>query len=187
MDIFLWVFLLLAALSVVKGKIELTPVEKKRGFFALQVYFLSIKVYKAVFYVRFRHYIRPEIIKVKRHGFKKIYSFTLRKRKRKVSVLRLLRPRDIRRLDVCITAGTGDAALTAILCGTLASAVHGMYQVLGLKNATRQISPDFEKAVLNVSVFGIVRISIADSIVRFLKEKRRKYASDRKYFEHNHV
>jgi len=187
MGIFLLFLLPVVALLLVKIKFKITSVENRTGFFTLEVYLLFIRVYKAVFYIHFRHYVRLEIIKVKRRGFKKTYSQSSGRNERTIAVFRLIKSGDVQEFNLCLRVGTGDAAFTAILCGILSSAIQSVCRITGLPTEKVEVRPNFINFALEIFLIGIFRFSFADIIIRFFKEKRRKYASNRKHLKYNHV
>ena len=84
--------------------------------------------------------------------------------------LRILR-RDLIRLaqlDVDVTVGTGDAALTAELCGLLITLLNIIRATTGAKGRAR-ITPDFTKQTLSGEVRGIARLTAGHIMKAALK------------------
>lgn len=167
---------------------ELKNKKGREGFFFLTLSFCGIQIYRGVFFLHFKHVVRPQIIKVKKAGFKKIYVATIERKAKKYDFSFLLRSTDFRKLDATLWLGTGDAAHTALLCGALNTAARSVLRAFGLEHACVVIRPDFDRMRICAWVQGIVRLSLADIIGRFLKEMRQKfYASHRKRIKHYHV
>ena len=188
----MWVFFCaLAALGLFlfgPFQAELKNQKGREGFFLLTLSFCGVPVYRGLFFLHFKHVVRPQIIKVKKAGFRKIYVATIRREAKKYDFRFLLRSADFRKLSATIWLGTGDAAHTALLCGALGTAFRSALRAFGLERARVAVRPDFDHTRICAWVQGIVRLSLADIIGRFLKEKRQKfYASHRKRIEHYHV
>ena len=188
----MWVFfsLLVFLGLLLLGPLEL-KVENRKGrerFFWLRLSFCGIPIYRGLFFVHFKHVVRPQIIKVKKAGFSKIYVAAFRRNPPKHDIRFLFRKSDFRALDVTLHLGTGDAAHTALLCGALGTAGRSVLKAYALSQAKIVVRPNFDRAHIGLRVLGIVRLTLADIIGRFLKEMRQKfYASYRKCIKYHHV
>ena len=83
----MWVFfcVLLVVFVLMFGPFCL-ELKNKRGrerFFEVSLRFCGLCIYQGVFMLHFKHVVRPQIIKVKKAGFKKIYAATIQKSKKK--------------------------------------------------------------------------------------------------------
>ena len=82
----MWVFfcVLLVVFVLMFGPFCL-ELKNKRGrerFFEVSLRFCGLCIYRGVFMLHFKHVVRPQIIKVKKVGFKKIYAATIQKSKK---------------------------------------------------------------------------------------------------------
>ena len=87
-----------------------------------------------------------------------------KKRKKKIPMrkemelaYKMLKVGKLERLDVRITLGTGDAALTAQACGLFMIFCHTLSAVTGARGAVR-VTPDFGGQSLSGEACGIVRL-----------------------------
>ncbi len=188
----MWVFFCLLALLILLlfGKLEISLKNKKgrEKFFWLTLSFCGVRIYRRLFFLHFKHVVRPEIIEVKKAGFRKIYIATIRKDVKRRDFRFLLRSTDFRKIDLTLWLGTGDAAHTAVLCGALQTAAKSFARALGLAGGQIAVRPDFEKARCHLWLDGILCLSLVNIIGRLIKEMRqRNYASDRTRIKHYHV
>ena len=79
----MWVFFCLLALLglMLFGKFEINLKNQKgrEKFFWMTVSFCGVRIYRKLFFLHFKHVVRPEIIEVKKGGFRKIYIATIRR------------------------------------------------------------------------------------------------------------
>ncbi len=188
----MWIFfsllLILTALLLGPLELELKNTKGRERAARLKLSFYGIPIYRGLFFVHFKHVVRPEIIKVKKTGFRKIYVATFRREEKKYDFGFLFRSASVRKLEATLWLGAGEAAHTALLCGILGTAARSWLKTRELREAKISVRPDFDRARLSLWVHGIVRLTLADIIGRFLKEKRRKfYASYRKRTKYHHV
>ena len=188
----MWVFFCLLALLglMLFGKFEISLKNQKgrEKFFWLTVSFYGVRVYRRLFFLHFKHVVRPEIIEVKKAGFRKIYIATIRRDIKKRDFRCLLRSTDFRKVEATLWLGTGDAAHTAVLCGALQTAAKSFARALCLKNGQIAVQPDFDQVRCHLWLDGIVCLSLVNIIGRLIKEMRqRKYASNRTRIKYDHV
>lgn len=188
----MWVFfcVLLVVFVLMFGPFCL-ELKNKRGrerFFEVSLHFCGLCIYQGVFMLHFKHVVRPQIIKVKKAGFKKIYAAAIQKSKKKRDLGYLFKSKDIRKMDAVLWLGAGDAAHTALICGALNSTARCLIQAYALSMAKVEIRPDYSVQRICLQIHGIVCLSLADIMGRFLKEMRRRiYASYRECIKHHNV
>ena len=188
----MWVFFCLLALFglLLFGKLEISLKNQKgrEKFFWLTISFCGVRIYRRLFFLHLKHVVRPEIIEVKKAGFRKIYVATIRKDMKKRDFRFLLRSTDFRKIDMTLWLGTGDAANTAVLCGAFQTAARSFARSFGLKDHQIAVRPDFDQMRFCLWIDGILCLSLVNIIGRLIKEMRqRSYASNRTRIKYDHV
>lgn len=189
----MWVFfcvLALLGLLLLFGelKISLKNQKGREKFFWLTISFCGVRIYRKLFFLHLKHVVRPEIIEVKKAGFRKIYIATIRRDVQKRDFRFLLRSTDFRKVEMTLWLGTGDAAQTAVLCGAIQTTAKSFAHALGLKGEKIAVRPNFDQACCRLWLDGIVCFSLVNIIGRLIKEMRkRNYASNRTRIKHYHV
>ena len=110
-------------------------------------------------------------------GKRKITSFFIR------AALALLKRIDVRYLGLISDFGTGDAASTAVVYGTIKSVFDGICAVLECSGYSR-VTPDYENMHIFVDFGGIISLSIADIIIAVISAlfNNKKAASEKPIF-----
>ena len=166
MGIFLCAGTLILLLLWGRFRICLDMEEGRRGVVHIRIRFLGVPIYRMLYCVRFWHVSSLHLIQIKKHS---VRYFPLRPS----AFLGYLR-----RLDVRLRLGTGDAAQTAILCGQITQAGEVLRQTAGVPQASLCVQPDFDREGATLGVHGIVCFRIAEIIGTILQEKRQNHASD---------
>lgn len=179
MGIFLCAGTLILLLLWGRFRICLDMEEGRRGVMHIRIRFLGVPVYRMLYCVRFWHVSSLHLIQIKKHSAR---YFPLRLPRRKGKGKAKLRLSAflgyLRRLDVRLRLGTGNAAQTAILCGQITQAGEVLRQTAGVPQASLCVQPDFDREGATLGVHGIVCFRIAEIIGTILQEKRQNHASD---------
>ena len=179
MDIFLCLGALAAALLCGKVCICLDAEEERRGVVHIRFFFWGLPVYRMLYCVRLWHVSCLHLIQIKKHSARYIPLHLPRRRGKGKRPLRLTAFfRYVRRLDVRLRLGTGDAAQTAMLCGWIGQAGEALRRAAEMPQASLGVQPDFDREGVSLGIHGIVCFRIAEIIGTILREKRQNHASD---------
>ncbi len=176
-----WVILVVAVISTLmfsRIKAKISTVKRKRNFYIIKIYFLGIRVYKTALCLRFKGYINPQLLVVRRWGYKMLTDIPKSiEKKRKVRsgqaldtgfILRSLKAEEG---EAEIRIGTGDAASTALISETLRTIAEIWLKRKGLGGIKAKVRPNFEKEEFSVWVDCILSSFAAHIIYRYFKQK----------------
>ncbi|MBQ9941697.1 MAG: DUF2953 domain-containing protein [Christensenellaceae bacterium] len=177
--------LLLAGIAFLFAKIKLTvkSVDGRKNFFCLKLCLWGLPVYRAVLYLRIKKHICPVIVKVRRgRRFAVLFRWKWGKkaakkgRKQNPWVKSMLKAAKVSRFALAGSLAFGDAAGTALACGTLSAAGQLALRFLGMpvESCNIAIAPDFsgEELAFTYTFLGIISVGIADIIRIYIKEER---------------
>lgn len=67
--------------------------------------------------------------------------------------------------DICGVIGTGDAAVSAVAVGGIRVAFDNVCAFTDFKGGECEVSPDYDRELAKIAVFGIISLCIADIII----------------------
>lgn len=193
MTVFLsFIFVLSLVFILVPIKAEIICPKRRQQIFLVQIYFGSVRVYRMVFFLRWHQKKGPQLLRIT--GKWKIFIVAPRRSKKKKKNKSI--PKEIlacvliEKWNLLIQIGTGDAAWTAMLCGyiqiILDMASCFFFQFFKkVVDGNNVVEPNFERERFFLKLHCIIRIRLADIILKFVKERGGNYASNRKHFRNN--
>jgi len=168
-------------LLFVNFKIEIKTVDnRKRNFICLRLFFGSIPIYKITFAFRLKNYVNPQIyVTNKKYMFQKIMTGRkLLKSRRKPNarfskkLFRIMRAFRWKRINLRISLGTGEAASTALICGSIQMLFNSIFSVYQKKIEEHSIIlyPQFNTIIFHMRLDCIIKIKLANIIREYLSK-----------------
>lgn len=171
--------------------------EDTDGGVYMRVSLLSLTIYRAVFSVKIKNYVYPEIYETRKGKTKLIFPpekpRVSKKKKSKTHeklIKAVLRAFKVKRLFLRINIGVGDAAADALICGIFNIILDIGAKLLGkrLLAGRAEAVPQFEKTGFNFKLDCIITISMANIIREVLfKKGGGANAPNRKHTQGNNV
>ena len=179
---FIILFLVLILLVLfVNFKIQIKTVDnRKRNFIRLRFFYGSIPIYRLMLAFRLKNYINPQIYKIdKKYGFRKIYTgdtlFQLRKTPKTrffKKTLRIMRAFRWQKINIQLELGTGEAASTALICGSVQMLFNSIFAVNQNKIEEHSIMlyPQFNSIIFHLHLDCIIKFKLANIIREYLSK-----------------
>ncbi len=158
----------------------------------LVIRFLGFTLFKASFFLYVKNNINPQLLMRNKRRTRVAFDLKspLHKRKKNIFLSAIRRVFYIKLLDLTLFIGTGDAAATSLLCGSIQNAAAQARGVFSrrIARANVLVSPDFEKKAFSFRLRCIIRVRSADIIRELIHMKGgKKNASDRKHTQDHDV
>lgn len=156
-------------------KVEISTVVRKRTFYVVKITFCGIKVYGMAICFRMKGY-NIQALSVKKGGYKImtdvksiIESVKNGEEKKKVSARLVFSAVRFDSGELRISLGTGDAAATALLCGTISNILRSLAKIKHMDDARITAEPNFERKEFSVRINCIFTAFLAQIIYEFIK------------------
>lgn len=184
------ILLALTAFIFLPISMQIRTVEGRERFFRVRIRVLGVTCYTLTFALRLRDGIFPELLRVYKTGYKKV--FTIRNIKfgseRHRSKRYLLHVGAVKKLNIQLLIGTEDAAMTAFLCGLadIAADVLAKWKHRKIDSMKFVAQPVFNRPALCLRLNCIITTKIAHIIREYFKEVK-QHASNRKHSQNYNV
>ena len=166
--------------------LKLRAKEHDNNGIAMRITLLGFTLYRGVVELRLKNGVLPQIFEIRRRRERLVWSPGMKKGKTGIFFRAAKHVFIIKKFDLDLKTGTGDAAASVLLCGVLDIAADILAHTLSkrLKNAKVNILPDFEKTGVEFTLDCIIVFRVADIIKKVFSLKRKaiiKNASNRKH------
>lgn len=158
-----------AIIALLATPIKLVADTPQKNTLRLRFHILGVVFWRLTLYFRFKNGVevwrigRKVCIKtVKREG----------KSSSQEKIVGLLSKSNVKKFELMLKLGVGDAAADALICGTLRVIVSSVLTVLGFKNFVLRVIPDFNNTSFEVNLSCIITMRLANIIRILLKERR---------------